>query len=83
MMWNWLVSSLAVGATVVLYDGAPLQPRAEQLWDMAAEERITVFGTSAKYLALSEKAGLQPGRTHDLRPLRAMLSTGSPLAPPS
>jgi acetoacetyl-CoA synthetase len=83
MMWNWLVSSLAVGATVVLYDGAPLQPRAEQLWDMADEERVTVFGTSAKYLALSEKAGLQPGRTHDLGPLRAMLSTGSPLAPPS
>jgi acetoacetyl-CoA synthetase len=79
MMWNWLVSSLAVGATVVLYDGAPLSPPSI-LWDMAQEERITVFGTSAKYLALSEKEALEPGRTHDLSALRAILSTGSPLA---
>jgi acetoacetyl-CoA synthetase len=79
MMWNWLVSSLAVGATVVLYDGAPLCPP-PILWDLAARERVTVFGTSAKYLALSEKEGLQPGRTHDLSALRAILSTGSPLA---
>jgi acetoacetyl-CoA synthetase len=79
MMWNWLVSSLAVGATVILYDGAPLAP-ASVLWDMAARERITVFGTSAKYLALSEKEGLEPARTHDLSALRAILSTGSPLA---
>jgi len=82
-MWNWLVSSLAVGATVVLYDGAPLAPHAASLWDMAEEERITVFGTSAKYLALVEKAGVEPARTHDLASLRAILSTGSPLAPPS
>ena len=80
MMWNWLVSSLAVGATVVLFDGAPLAPPAV-LWDMAERERVTVFGTSAKYLALAEKEGLQPGRTHDLGALRAILSTGSPLAP--
>ena len=80
MMWNWLVSSLAVGATVVLYDGAPLAPRAEILWDMAEAERVTVFGTSAKYLAMAEKAGLEPARSHDLTPLRAILSTGSPLA---
>jgi acetoacetyl-CoA synthetase len=80
MMWNWLVSSLAVGATVVLFDGAPLAPP-EILWDMASEERVTVFGTSAKYLALAEKEGLRPGRTHDLSTLRAILSTGSPLAP--
>jgi acetoacetyl-CoA synthetase len=79
MMWNWLVSSLAVGATVILYDGAPLAP-SSVLWDMAARERITVFGTSAKYLALSEKEGLEPARTHDLSALRAILSTGSPLA---
>jgi acetoacetyl-CoA synthetase len=79
MMWHWLISSLAVGAAVVLYDGAPLSP-APILWDMASGERVTVFGTSAKYLALSEKENLQPGRTHDLSPLRAMLSTGSPLA---
>ncbi|HEU5304822.1 MAG TPA: acetoacetate--CoA ligase, partial [Gemmatimonadales bacterium] len=79
MMWNWLVSSLAVGATVVLYDGAPLAPP-RLLWDMAEQERITVFGTSAKYLAMVEKEGLEPARTHDLGALRAILSTGSPLA---
>ncbi|MGH7510675.1 MAG: acetoacetate--CoA ligase [Gemmatimonadales bacterium] len=79
MMWNWLVSSLAVGATVILYDGAPLFPP-RLLWDMAERERVTVFGTSAKYLAMSEKEGLKPERTHDLGSLRAILSTGSPLA---
>ena len=83
MMWNWLVSSLAVGATVVLYDGAPLAPEPGILWRLAAEERLAVFGTSAKYLALSEKEGLTPGATFDLRPLKAILSTGSPLAPAS
>ena len=82
MMWNWLVSSLAVGATVVLFDGAPLSPPAI-LWDMAERERVTIFGTSAKYLALAEKEGLRPGRSHDLGALRAVLSTGSPLAPAS
>ena len=80
MMWNWLVSSLAVGSTVVLYDGSPLIRGRPILWDMAAEERITVFGTSAKWLALAEKEGLQPRATHDLSALRAILSTGSPLA---
>jgi acetoacetyl-CoA synthetase len=79
MMWNWLVSALAAGAAVVLYDGAPLSPPAI-LWDMASAERVTAFGTSAKYLALAEKEGLAPGRTHDLTALRAVLSTGSPLA---
>ncbi len=79
MMWNWLVSSLAVGATVVLYDGAPLF-RPGILWDMVEQERVTVFGTSAKYLAMAEKEGLEPGRTHDLASLRTILSTGSPLA---
>jgi acetoacetyl-CoA synthetase len=79
MMWNWLVSGLAAGATVVLYDGAPLTPPSI-LWDMAAGEQVTVFGTSAKYLALAQKDGLAPGRTHDLASLRAILSTGSPLA---
>jgi acetoacetyl-CoA synthetase len=82
MMWNWLVSGLAVGCTLVLYDGAPLAP-ATILWDMAAAERITTFGTSAKYLALAEKDGLHPARTHDLTALRAILSTGSPLSPQS
>jgi acetoacetyl-CoA synthetase len=80
MMWNWLVSSLAVGATVVLYDGAPMAPRPDLLWEMAEAERVTVFGTSAKYLALCEKEGLAPGRDYDLSALRAILSTGSPLA---
>ncbi|MGZ8491231.1 MAG: acetoacetate--CoA ligase [Gemmatirosa sp.] len=80
MMWNWLVSSLAVGSTVVLYDGAALAPRPEILWDMAAAERVTVFGTSAKYLALVQKEGVRPAATHDLTALRAVLSTGSPLA---
>jgi acetoacetyl-CoA synthetase len=79
MMWNWLVSSLAVGATVVLYDGAPLSPPTI-LWDMAEREKVTVFGTSAKYLAMVEKQGLEPAHTHDLKSLRAILSTGSPLA---
>jgi acetoacetyl-CoA synthetase len=80
MMWNWLVSALAVGATVVLYDGAPMAPRAGILWEMAAREQLTVFGTSAKYLALCEKEGLEPAQAYDLRALRAILSTGSPLA---
>jgi acetoacetyl-CoA synthetase len=83
MMWNWLVSALATGATVVLYDGAPLAPRAASLWDLAQEEEVTVFGTSAKYLALVEKEGVEPAATHDLAALRTILSTGSPLAPPS
>jgi acetoacetyl-CoA synthetase len=64
---------------VVLFDGAPLAPPAI-LWDMAEREGVTVFGTSAKYLALAEKEGLEPVRSHDLRALRAILSTGSPLA---
>jgi len=80
MMWNWLVSSLAVGATVVLYDGASLAPAPSSLWDMAEREKITVFGTSAKYIALCEKEGLAPARTHELAALRAIHSTGSPLA---
>jgi acetoacetyl-CoA synthetase len=80
MMWNWLVSSLAVGATVILYDGAPLSPEREILWRMAEAEGVTVFGTSAKYLALAEKEGLAPGLAFDLSTLRTVLSTGSPLA---
>jgi acetoacetyl-CoA synthetase len=81
MMWNWLVAALATGAAVVLYDGAPLAPgRPGVLWDLATGEGVTVFGTSAKYLALAEKHGLAPARTHDLPALRAILSTGSPLA---
>jgi len=79
MMWNWLVSALAVGVKVVLYDGAPLSPTPNILWDMVVAEGITVFGTSAKYLALLEKAGALPRKSHDLSKLKAILSTGSPL----
>jgi acetoacetyl-CoA synthetase len=83
MMWNWLVSGLAVGCTLVLYDGAPLLRRRPILWEMAQAERVTTFGTSAKYLALAEKEGIRPAETHDLSSLRVILSTGSPLAPQS
>jgi acetoacetyl-CoA synthetase len=83
MMWNWLVSALATGACIMLYDGAPFHPGPNTLWDLVSEERVTVFGTSAKYLAICEKEGLQPKRTHDLKALRTILSTGSPLLPQS
>lgn len=83
MMWNWLVSALAVGATVVLYDGAPLAHRGTVLWDLAAQHRVNVFGTSARFLAMSEKLGVRPRESHDLSALRVMLSTGSPLSPGS
>ena len=80
MMWNWMVSSLAVGSTIVLYDGAPLLRGRPILWNLVAEERVSVFGTSAKWLALTEKEGAVPRTTHDLSALRTILSTGSPLA---
>ncbi|MCH7839405.1 MAG: acetoacetate--CoA ligase, partial [Planctomycetes bacterium] len=79
MMWNWLVSALGVGATVVLYEGAPFHPDPDHLWRMAKRLGVTVFGTSPKYLAACENAGLKPGDRHDLSKLRAVLSTGSPL----
>ncbi|MBX3702943.1 MAG: acetoacetate--CoA ligase [Steroidobacteraceae bacterium] len=81
MMWNWLASGLAAGATLVLYDGSPFHPGPEVLWQMASEEGITIFGTSPKYLAALEKAGYRPKERHALVVLRTMLSTGSPLAP--
>ena len=80
MMWNWLVSGLALGATLVLYDGSPFEPSAERLIDLIDAEVISVFGTSAKYLAALEKAGVEPNRSHQLSRLKAVLSTGSPLA---
>jgi len=80
MMWNWLTTSLAVGATLVLYDGNPFHPGPEALWQMAQDEKITVFGTSAGYIAALKNAGLKPGRQFDLTPLKALLSTGSPLS---
>ncbi|MFQ5994670.1 MAG: acetoacetate--CoA ligase [Acidiferrobacterales bacterium] len=83
MMWNWLVSGLAAGATLVLYDGSPFYPSGNVLFDYADEAGINIFGTSAKYIDAVIKAGLKPAKTHGLRSLRTMLSTGSPLAPES
>jgi acetoacetyl-CoA synthetase len=80
MMWNWLTSSLAVGATLVLFDGNPFHPHPGALWEMARDEKITVFGTSAGYIAALINAGVKPGKTYDLAALRAVLSTGSPLS---
>lgn len=80
MMWNWLVSALALGVTIVLYDGAPLTPDPAVLWRMAEAERVTVFGTSARYLAALEKENVRPRAQFDLTTLKAVLSTGSPLA---
>ncbi|MBP0048685.1 acetoacetate--CoA ligase [Marinobacterium sp. AK62] len=80
MMWNWLVSGLATGCTLVLFDGSPFAPKPEHLWDVAEQEGISIFGTSAKYIAALEKAGVKPRETHDLSQLKAVLSTGSPLA---
>ncbi len=80
MMWNWLTSSLALGATVVLFDGNPFHPDPAALWKMAQDERITVFGTSAGYIEALKNAGVRPGRDFDLTALRAVLSTGSPLS---
>jgi acetoacetyl-CoA synthetase len=80
MMWNWLVTSLAVGATLVLYDGNPFHPGPDALWRMAEEEKISVFGTSAGYIAALKNAGVKPARQFHLPALKALLSTGSPLS---
>lgn len=79
MMWNWLVSGLGSGATLLLYDGSPFAPHPDTLWQIASKEGVTVFGTSAKYLSACEKEGLAPGKQVDLSSLRALLSTGSAL----
>jgi acetoacetyl-CoA synthetase len=80
MMWNWMVSTLAVGATLVLFDGSPSHPSPQALWDLVESERVSVFGTSAKWISASEKAGVKPIQTHKLLGLRTILSTGSPLS---
>ena len=80
MMWNWLVASLGVGATLVLYDGNPFHPDSGALWMMAQDEKVTVFGTSAGYIGALMNAGIQPGTAYDLSPLKTILSTGSPLS---
>ena len=81
MMWNWLVSGLASGATLLLYDGSPMIGDGAILFDYAQAEGMTHFGTSAKFIDGIAKAGLRPRATHDLSALRAMFSTGSPLVP--
>ncbi len=81
MMWNWLVSGLASGATLLLYDGSPFHPSGNALFDFADDERMTHFGTSAKYIDSVLKAGLEPIKTHNLATVRYLSSTGSPLSP--
>ena len=83
MMWNWLASGLAVGATLVLYDGSPFHPGPQRLLDLIDAERIHAFGTSAKYLAALEQEGIEPAKSHCLNSLRLIMSTGSPLSPHS
>ncbi|CUS48831.1 MAG: acetoacetate-CoA synthetase AcsA [Idiomarinaceae bacterium HL-53] len=83
MMWNWLVSGLAVGATLALFDGSPFYPSEHAMPDLIDNLGITVFGTSAKYLSALEKSGAKPKETHQLTTLRSILTTGSVLAPES
>lgn len=83
MMWNWLVSALASEAAIVLYDGFPLAKEGRILFDLAQAEGVSLLGVSAGYLKTIEKLGLSPRETHDLRALRLITSTGSPLAPES
>jgi acetoacetyl-CoA synthetase len=81
MMWNWLVSGLASGATLLLYDGSPFYPDGNAIFDFAQAERMTYFGTSAKFIDSVRKSGLKPAQTHDLSSVRVISSTGSPLSP--
>jgi acetoacetyl-CoA synthetase len=83
MMWNWLVSGLTAGATIFLYDGSPFAEEGRILWRLAEEERLTAFGSGAKFIAATEKAGVRPGDEFDLSELRTVFSTGSVLAPES
>ena len=78
-MWNWLVGGLAVGETLVLFDGSPFAPKPDALWSIAEREKLTIFGTSAKYIDACKKEGLRPRDSHDLSELKSVLSTGSPL----
>jgi len=80
MMWNWLTCALGVGATLVLYDGNPFHPEPGALWQMAQDEKITIFGTSAGYIAALMNSGVNPGEIYDLTTVRSVLSTGSPLS---
>ncbi|MBW2646043.1 MAG: acetoacetate--CoA ligase [Deltaproteobacteria bacterium] len=80
MMWNWLASALAVGAKLVLFDGNPFYPDPGVLWKIAQDEKISIFGTSAGYIAALQNAGIKPGKAYDLSSLKTVLSTGSPLS---
>ena len=79
MMWNWLVSNLAIGGTIVLYDGSPFHPNPNAMWDMVDELGITHFGTSAKFIDACKQEGLSPNDTHSLESIKTIFSTGSPL----
>ena len=83
MMWNWLVTALASDATLLLFDGSPFHPGGTTLFDFADAERMTLFGTSAKFIDAIAKAGLAPRTSHDLSTVRTICSTGSPLSPES
>ena len=80
MMWNWLTTSLSVGATLVLFDGNPFHPGPDALWKMAQDEKVTIFGTSAGYIEALKNAGVKPREQFDLSSLKSVLSTGSPLS---
>ena len=79
MMWNWLVSALATGCTITLYDGSPFHPKPDVLFDLIDQESITVFGVSAKFLSNAQKEMVSPVESHQLNSLRCLISTGSPL----
>ncbi|PMW94101.1 acetoacetate--CoA ligase [Pseudomonas sp. FW215-R2] len=83
MMWNWLVSALAVGSAVVLYDGSPFYPDNQRLLELLDDEQVSVFGTSPKFLATLESSGIKPQESHDLSHLKTLLCTGSALSPQS
>lgn len=83
MMWNWLVSALALGCTIVLYEGSPFQPNKTSIWDLVDKIGINVLGTSAKGLSVCEQMGIKPRETHKLTSLHTILSSGSPLKPQS
>ena len=83
MMWNWLVSGLASGATLLMYDGSPFYPNPSVLFNLADTENMSIFGTSAKYIDALAKLGVKPRNTHRLDSVRTMISTGSPLVPES
>jgi acetoacetyl-CoA synthetase len=80
MMWNWLLSSLGAGATVILYDGNPSYPDDGAIWKLIQDEKITIFGTSASYINYIKSQGLKPGKAYDLSSLREISQTGSPLS---